>query len=248
MNALYHELISLYNALNDGFLNDLKHYSIENYSIDLYILNTLPMPDDMIQIWSSINENGFIFNDFTLIVEPIKTTFKVSIEGRKEAQVFHIKVIEHIDLIHTKTTCIDTNIDEMFDNYADMMHEVVNNGYTKDAINNPAAALIMPFHFMQYVIYSALHRTIEYIEPVEHKAPAATTKHKKSKTSNQEYNLTDCIKIYQKKNPRKKYEYTCPAWPVRGFFRHNKNGTVSWVNPDPNGKDRDKLKDRNYTF
>ena len=36
MNSLYHELISLYNALNDRFLNDLKHYSIENYSIDLY--------------------------------------------------------------------------------------------------------------------------------------------------------------------------------------------------------------------
>lgn len=205
---------------------------------------TLPEPDEMVKIWSHISENGFIFDEFLIAAEPIKTTFRVKIEGRGQDQIFHIKLTTNIGL-NLKTTYIDTNIDEILSNYAELMNNVYTKGYTKETLDNQAADLIIPFHFMQYVIYSNMHRTIEYIEAAERSSDLKP--HKTRNKNIQEYSLTDCIKIYHHKNKnRKKYEYTCPAWPVRGFFRHNHNGTISYVRPYPKGKDREKLKNTNY--
>lgn len=206
---------------------------------------TLPEPDDMKTIWAIIIDKGFVFDKFTLVCEPLKNTYKISIEGTGDNQIIHMKRIwkDRQDLAHTEN--LDLTVDKIFSMYATLLKDFSKQGY-KAAIGNANVDILLPFHFMQYVIYSHLHRTIEYIEPVERKAATKKARHA-SRPLNHEYSLTDCIKIYNHKNKnRKQYEFTCNAWPVRGYLRHNKNGTTTWVKPFTKGKDRNSLKNTNY--
>ena len=205
----------------------------------------LPENEEMKAIWTTINEHGFIFDKFTLVCEPLKNTYKIAIEGTGDNQTIHMKRIwkDKHDLAHTEN--LDLTIEDLFTMVADLWKDFSKQGY-KAAIGNQNVDILLPFHFMQYIVYKNLHREVEYIEPVERKEGTRKTR-RTSRSSNQEYSLTDCIKIYNHKNKnRKKYEYTCEAWPVRGFPRHNKNYTISWVRPYSKGKNRDSLKNTNY--
>ena len=205
----------------------------------------LPTAEDLEAIWTHILENGFVFNEFTLIAEPIATTFKVRIEGTGDDQIIHIKIIQYNKgLAHTTTK--DMTIDDYFNNFFEMMQEVTTNGYTRKALDNETSDILIPFHFMQYVIYADMHKQVEYIEPRERESGSSTSR-KTYKAKSQEYSLTDCIKIYHHTSKhRKQYEYTIGAFPVRGHFRRNNNGTISWVRPFTKGKDREIIKDTEY--
>lgn len=206
----------------------------------------LPEPDEMVAIWEHINEYGFSFDDFTLVIEPLNQVIKVNIEGRKDDQIFHVKIIKTNRNGLTSSRTYDIGIDEFFDEYATTMREVFSNGFTRDAINNDAVDLILPFHFMQYVIYSERHRNIEYIESAQRSGSSKSHK-RTSQNTTHEYSLTDCIRIYHSTNKnRKKYEITCDSWNVRGFFRHYKNGKIVWVKPFKKGKNRNDLDVKNY--
>lgn len=51
-----------------------------------------------------------------------------------------------------------------------------------------------------------------------------------------------------KSQARKKAEITCPAWGVRGHFRHLRNGKVIFIEPFVKGKERDKYKGKEYNL
>ena len=51
-----------------------------------------------------------------------------------------------------------------------------------------------------------------------------------------------------KSQARKKAEYTCPCWGVRGHFRHYKNGKVIFIEPHLKGKDKDQYKGKEYAL
>ena len=51
-----------------------------------------------------------------------------------------------------------------------------------------------------------------------------------------------------KSQARKKAEITCPAWGVRGHFRHLRNGKVIFVEAYVKGKEKDKYKGKEYNL
>lgn len=51
-----------------------------------------------------------------------------------------------------------------------------------------------------------------------------------------------------KSQARKKAEITCPAWGVRGHFRHLRNGKVIFIESFVKGKERDKYKGKEYAL
>lgn len=193
---------------------------------DMKKIIILPEANEMTYIWTMINKKGFIDDHFTLIAEPLDTCFKVHIDGTGDNQIIHVKRIwkDRAGISHSETR--DVTIDEFFDKYTILMQNLFKEGY-KVAKNNDTVDLLLPFHFMQYIVYTGIHREVEYIEAASR---SASNPPKKRNTSPiKTYSLTDCIKIYQRKNKNRKYEYTKKSWPRRGTIRHNANGTISIV-------------------
>lgn len=188
---------------------------------ELQKIITLPEPDEMTRIWTIINEHGFVFDKFTLVVKPLQNTFKVHIDGLNDNQVIHIKRIwiDRKGLAHTDKR--DVTIDIFFEKYADLMEKFFKDGY-KVAKDNETVDLLAPFHFMQYVIYSELHRNVEYIEAAERKPGKKS--HSNAKSSIQELSLTDCITIYHHTNANRSYTRRTESWERRGGIRHLKSG------------------------
>ena len=180
----------------------------------------------MIQIWTMINEKGFIDDKFVLIAEPLDTCFKVHIEGTGDNQVIHEKRIwkDLKGISHTDNK--DITISDFFDQYKVLMENIFRQGY-KAAMGNETVDHLLPFHFMQYIVYSGIHREVEYIEAAS-RGKSSTPK-KRNTRPIKTYSLSDCIKVYQRKNKNRKYEYTKESWPRRGTIRHNANGTISVV-------------------
>lgn len=182
-----------------------------------------PDREEMATIWDIISNHGFVFDKFTLVIEPLAITFKVHIEGRGNDQIFHVKSIWKNLEGRTHNTIQDVTILELFDKYHDLLKRTLANGY-KTAIGNDAVDLLYPFHFMQYVVYSDLHRSVEHIEPAKRTGAAVSRSYKSNKSN--ECSLTDCIKIYQHKNHNQKYERKTATWERRGGIRHLKSGKV----------------------
>lgn len=181
----------------------------------------LPEPDEMVRIWTIINEHGFCFEKFTLVT-PL-ATFKVHIDGLNDDQIIHVKVIyKKLDGL-SKTEKYDLTIKDYFEKYADLTRNFLANGY-KAAKGNDTVDLIIPFHFMQYLVYSDLHRTIEYIEPSERKPGNKT--HSNAKSGTQELSLTDCIRIYHTTNKNRQYTRRTEQWERRGGIRRLKSGKL----------------------
>ncbi len=79
-------------------------------------------------------------------------------------------------------------------------------------------------------------------------APTQTKHQKKNKT-----NAVRLFKTYKlvknwKSQARKKAEITCPAWGVRGHFRHYRNGKTIFVEAYVKGKEKDKYKGKEYAL
>lgn len=190
---------------------------------DMMQLLILPDKGEMETIWTIINDHGFVFDKFTLVIEPLAITFKVHIEGRGDDQIFHVKSIWKNRNGRTHNTVQDVTMSELFEKYYSLMESTIKNGY-KAAKGNDAVDLLYPFHFMQYVVYSDLHRSVEHIEPARRTGAAASRSYKSNKSN--ECSLTDCIKIYHHKNHNQKYERKTTTWERRGGIRHLKSGKV----------------------
>lgn len=99
--------------------------------------------------------------------------------------------------------------------------------------------------FSQWLIvqnYIARYGLIECFDVVEKVAKPKQNTHRSGKRKKNEVRL---YKVYTlkkdwKTKKRRKNIYTCPSWNVRGYFRHNPSGTVTFVRPYVKGKDRNK--------
>lgn len=190
---------------------------------DMMQLLILPDKGEMETIWTIINDHGFVFDKFTLVIEPLAITFKVHIVGRGNDQVIHIKTISKDRTGKANVELYNVTIGDMLDKYATLMVRTFKEGY-KAALHNPDVDLLCPFNFMQYVVYSDLHRTIEHVEPAARASSTPARSH--SSKSTKEYSLTDCIKIYHHKNENRSYERKTATWERRGGIRHLKSGKV----------------------
>ena len=69
-------------------------------------------------------------------------------------------------------------------------------------------------------------------------------------------NRTNTVRLFKsykliknwRSQARKKAEITCPAWGVRGHFRHYKNGKTVFVESYIKGKEKDKYKGKEYAL
>lgn len=87
---------------------------------------------------------------------------------------------------------------------------------------------------------------------VEEKIAKEPSEHKEHKKQDRK-NTVRIFKSYTlKKNwksqARKKAEITCPAWGVRGHFRHLRNGKVIFVEPYIKGPEKSKYKGKEYAL
>lgn len=195
-----------------------------------------------------IYQNGFIFNEFTLIWEGMYT-YKVYISGVKEEQSFHVKKLVRQNGITVKTTKFDFTLMEYLYNHADFFKYVRGkkfSEYTREMLEESWSADYLPvIAFMQYVIYKALNKEVVYKKQTTRKYKSSGKA--KKQPENKEYKLVDVITYYESHLNHGKHVITCPGWPVKGHPRHCASGKVTWVHPYPKGKDRDKLlKDRDY--
>ena len=85
------------------------------------------------------------------------------------------------------------------------------------------------------------------------------TKVAQQQTGNREQrrkNRTNTVRMFKtykliknwKSQARKKAEITCPAWGVRGHFRHLRNGKTIFVEAYIKGKEKDKYKGKEYAL
>lgn len=100
--------------------------------------------------------------------------------------------------------------------------------------------------YSQFVIienYIAKYGLLESFDVEEKIAKKYVNTHRSGKRKKNEVRLYRCYTLKKdwKKQKRLKKVYTCPAWNVRGYFRHNKSGSVTFVRPYVKGKERNKL-------
>lgn len=203
--------------------------------------------EEFAELWVHIVTNGFIFNEFSLIVEGMNQIYKVKIEGRDNEQKIYIKKIQNDDnglLIKNMKYQINTY------GYLTKLTGFINDINKKKTFkelykeNDDFLDVIVPMQFMHYLLRESKNRKIEYVisEKKEYKVSKKKTQSKKSKQKDKVYTLLDCIKIYQKNlnGEKRRYERHTAGWDVRGFWRHCKSGKVTWVNPSPRGENRKK--------
>lgn len=189
----------------------------------------LPPKEDFEKIWDIIYNHGFFLKSFTLVSEPLENIFKVSIEGKADKQVIHIKRIwkDKEGIAHTENR--DTTVLEYLQKVGELYVNIRSRGIEAN-IKDQTIDLLLPFHFMQYVIYTELHRPVEYIEPAERTGKKANHL-PPLKNHVREYSLTDCIKVYHHKNQNRQYTRHTEQWPRRGSLHHLKSGKVSYHPP-----------------
>ncbi len=208
------------------------------------------------EIWNHILMNGFIFNEFTLVIEPDamlamlgykgrKNTYKVKIKGVGEEQKIYIKEI----WINEKGLARSENIETNIPNFLEEITEVIENCYELGIarfvdwdVNKPSVVTFPPMMFMQYAVNKAMNREIIEMPTTEKRyKPISERKNTKQKT---EYKLFDVIRKYSQHINHNKHNITCERWEVKGHFRHYKNGKVVYVKPFEKGKGR--KKEREY--
>lgn len=206
--------------------------------------------NEFFETWMILLEKGFIFNEFILIIDRLTQSYKVTLEKVNNDQLIKIRKNQYDDygiLIKQvrKETTITKYLEELVDFIKDLKSMGLKEMYKK---NSDFMDVLVPMQFMQWLLRESKKRTFEFVEPKE-KTKKSGTKPKKSttKTNKQEYTLLDCIKIYRKNLNGDKREYTrhTEGWDVRGYWRHNKNGTVTYIAPYQKGKNRTKT-ERNY--
>lgn len=189
--------------------------------------------EEFAQIWMHINEKGFIFNEFTLIVEK-ERIYKVKIQGYGKEQKIIIKVIwrDFQDIAHNKT--IETKVEKFLEEIIQVIHENSIKEINEWDVNKDCVDIMPVMFFMQYAVEKAMHR--EYKEmPITNKKYKPIEERKKNKPK-QEYKLFEVIRKYEKHINHNKHNITCERWDVKGHFRHYKNGKITYVKPYEKGK------------
>lgn len=218
----------------------------------------LILPKDkekIFEIWKHILMNGFIFNEFTLIVDGdnklgsvgsnLKITYKVKVEGTESEQKFYIKIIRRNNEGLSETRKEETTITEFLDELNDVIRDCAKKGiknYINWNVDRKGVEIMPPMLFMQYAVEKAMNR--EIIEMQETTRRYKPIKERKESKQKQEYKLFDVIRKYSKHINHNKHHIKQERWDVKGHFRHYKNGKVVYVKPYEKGKGR--KKEREY--
>lgn len=214
--------------------------------IEIFEILQIPREkEEMVEIWLHLYEKGFLFNEFTLILEGFGFIYKIKIEGYKENQKIYIKeIMTKKDGILTKTTKTKTTFPEVLEKITEMLKSNAKAKTYEDIKNYKDASLLPPILFMQYAVKKAMNR--EYKEmPVTDKVYKPINERKTYKKK-EEYKLFEVIRRYERHINNSRHKMTCERWDVKGHFRHYKNGKVVYVKPYEKGKGR--KKERNYVI
>lgn len=208
------------------------------------ILDILKLPDtaeNMYEIWEHIYKNGFLFNEFTLILEGWGFTYKVRIEGKEEEQKIKIKEIQKQKDGLTSKKEFETDLLDALTKIERMVKNNKGVKTIKDVKDYEDAEILPPIMFMQYAVQKAMNR--EYKEmPVTQKR-YKPIKERKEYKKKEEYKLFDVIRKYEKHINHSRHKITCERWEVKGHFRHYKDGKVIYVKPYEKGKGIKKERD-----
>ena len=195
---------------------------------------------EIFDTWTHFLNYGFLWNEFILYITELTQRYKVEIVGRDIEQVVKItktqldkyglpvkKEYHEVKVV----AYLQTLAEFIVSSQSKSFNELYKDNY--DFID-----IVPPMSFIQYMIIESKKRNIEYIEAKESTPRTSTSKSKNSRQK--EYSLLDAIKIYRKKENslKRKYERHTLGWDVRGFWRHNPNGTQTWIAPYPKGDNR----------
>ena len=151
---------------------------------------------------------------------------------------------------HLFSCDIDAEVDEHGEIYADIRnkHWYVSGAkeWFYDKVVNEKGMLNWMGLYSQFMIvqnYIAKYGLLESFDVEEKVAKKPANTHRSGKRKKNEVRLYRCYTLKKdwKKQKRLKTVYVCPAWNVRGHYRHNKNGSVTFVHPYVKGKERNKL-------
>ena len=89
-----------------------------------------------------------------------------------------------------------------------------------------------------------------FLKPEQKEAIAPTSgKHNKNQTRNSaRLSKTYTLKKGWEGKARKKAEITCPAWGVRGHYRHYRNGKTVFVEAYVKGREKEAYKGKEYNL
>lgn len=206
------------------------------------ILTMKKETNDEVKIWQHLEDNGFIFNEFTLTIrgdyfgQYVDMVYKVKIDDVKENQKIKIKEIMIKENGQRKIKEIETTVDE----YLNRLQITLSESFKKkpsEWTKNDSDSMLCPMCFMHYCIDKAMNR--EYVETIvaqRRYKPISERKNYKPKT---EYKLFEIIRKYERHINHSRHNMTCEHWEVKGHFRHYKNGKVVYIKPFSKGKNKD---------
>lgn len=103
--------------------------------------------------------------------------------------------------------------------------------------------------------FAAIQNRLSYTDDFDVEEKKVTTSAKKKKKGKKAYTqhkvrLYKCYTLTRvapvENLHKKKVVITCPAWGVRGHYRHYKNGKVVFISPYTKGKDRNNYQPKEY--
>ena len=105
---------------------------------------------------------------------------------------------------------------------------------------------ILPIGIMAYIVNKSAKRKLE-IKEERRALKAKTGSNRPVNNSNDKvYLLDDIVRYTATHKPTGiKHNITCPAWEVRGYYRHYKSGKTVWVNGYRKGKERNNAVTKN---
>lgn len=189
-----------------------------------------------VECYMHLCEHGFVFNEFTLVVEEM-STFKVKFTDDE-----HIKVKRIWELSdHThKNETIEFSVIEFLNNMVQEMPRLRKMSpsemlKSRDTFKNSWFIDVYPLMVtMEYIVYKAMHREVREMGTTKKRYSGSRNKSTSTKT---EYKLIDCIRKYERHINHIKRSSPSYSFSVRGHYRHYKSGKVVWVKEFKKGKD-----------
>lgn len=199
--------------------------------------------DEFEKLWLHILQNGFIFNEYTLVWNDVNYIYKVKLIQNEDDtyKVYVKKIYEYENHTHNKKI-LEFEIKDYLDNLMEALYTMKKTGKSAvemmgtDFLDNTWASDVLPVMcFMQYVVYEAMNKKVVEVEATKKKYKPIAEREYRPKT-NQVYKLVDVVYKYTRHINHSVRHMKCEYWEVKGHFRHYKNGKVTYVKPYTKGK------------
>ena len=218
----------------------------------LPLLKNTYTQEETFEYFKHILENGFVFNEFTLVWTGYYIYKVKLIETEDKGYTFHVKRIWKMNDGTHKHNEIDFEIQDYLENIGWAMKELKDRTVrsmmvNQDLMKETWSADVLPvMMFMMYVLHNSINReVIEAGVTTRQYKPMKERKYNPPK--NKVYKLIDVVRKYEKHINKNKRHMNCDYWEVKGHFRHYKSGKVVWVKPHSKGKNKEGVaEDRVY--